>query len=301
MTGSAQDDVFDISADERTTPGVVEALRADADTRVLLVHGDRVPVSERHRIAFSAARDAPSEATWAFLGRDDRGAGLLAAVVGGDIPPSTPEDASAWASFREVGSRLPAAHASLATAAIALGRWLVDASFCPACGELTSLETAGWSRRCGSCAREHFPRTDPAVIVAVTSADGERLLLGANAAWRGRMYSCFAGFIEAGESVESTIHRELAEEAGVRVRDIRYIDSQAWPYPRSLMLGFHATAVDDAEARPDGDEIIDVRWMSRDEVARGLRGEGDVALPSSVSVAHRIIRSWVDGQGSTER
>src|SRR5699024_5367722 len=128
----------------------------------------------------------------------------------------------------------------LAITGVALGRWLRDARYCPGCGSLTTMAMSGWSKRCDACRREHFPRTDPAVIVAPMSADGERLLLGANAAWRGEMYSCFAGFVEAGESAETTVHRELAEETGVRLTDVRYLESQAWPYPRSLMLGFHA-------------------------------------------------------------
>jgi NAD+ diphosphatase len=126
---------------------------------------------------------------------------------------------------------------------------------------------SGWMRACPECGREHFPRTDPAVIVAIDSAtDPDRLLLGANAAWGGQRYSCFAGFVEAGESLESAVERELFEEAHVRVRDIRYRASQSWPYPRSLMLGFRATAVDDGEVLPDGDEIISLRWFTRDEI-----------------------------------
>src|SRR5690606_608373 len=107
-----------------------------------------------------------------------------------------------------------------------------DAAFCPACGALTMLADAGWSRRCPSCGRQHFPRTDPAVIVAITSpADPDVLLLGSNALWGPERFSCFAGFVEAGESLEAAVSREVAEESGIDVVDVRYRGSQAWPYP----------------------------------------------------------------------
>lgn len=283
---------FDVSAEERTVTGLVDALRGDPGTRVLLVSGDRAPVSRGHAaLSFVAPDDVAADAEWAFLGRDSDGVALLLAAVG---ERGSEEIGSDGAAFREVGASLPPHEAELFVTAVALGRWLVEAAFCPGCGERTRTTMAGWARHCDGCGREHFPRTDPAVIVGITSADDERLLLGANAAWGGRMFSCFAGFIEAGESAEQTIHRELAEEAGVRVRDLRYIASQAWPYPRSLMLGFHVTAVDEDEARPDGEEIIETRWFTREEIGRALRGEGDVSLPGGVSVAHHLIRAWHD-------
>jgi NAD+ diphosphatase len=177
--------------------------------------------------------------------------------------------------------------------AIARAAWLAASGFCPRRGTARELRGAGWSRHCPSCDAEHIPRTDPALIVAVESPVGQRLLLGANANWRGRMHSCFAGFVEAGESLEGTVHRELFEEAGVRVRDIRYIASQAWPYPRSLMLGFRAVAIDE-QVTPDGEEIIDARWLTRDEIRSSLAGEGPVGLPGPASIARRLIVDWCE-------
>jgi NAD+ diphosphatase len=160
------------------------------------------------------------------------------------------------------------------------------------------VRSAGWSRHCPSCGREHFPRTDPAVIVAITSArHPDRLLLGSNAMWAGTRFSCFAGFVEAGESLEAAVAREVREEAGVEVVDVRYRGSQAWPYPRSLMLGFLATATDDAAAEPDGDEILEVRWFERSEIGAGLAGESDLLLPGRASIAHRLISDWHAGSG----
>ena len=178
--------------------------------------------------------------------------------------------------------------------AVSLGRWLTGHGFCPVCGGRATLHQAGWSRRCEACGREHFPRNDPAVIVAITDPDRRRLLLGANAAWGGRMHSCFAGFVESGESLETALAREILEEAGVRVTDLRYVRSQPWPYPHSLMLGFEATAVDPDEARPDGSEIVSVRWFTREEIGAALEGRGDIGLPGPASIAYALIRGWYD-------
>jgi NAD+ diphosphatase len=218
---------------------------------------------------------------------------VLAAILArsDDEPFAAP---SGWASLRTIGGDLSAADAGTFIQALSLGRWLLDAPFCPACGGRTELRAAGWSRHCPDCGREHFPRTDPAVIVAVESADGERLLLGANANWGGRMYSCFAGFTEAGESLESTVHRELEEESGVRLASLRYVSSQPWPFPRSLMLGFRAVVLDENDVRPDGEEIIDARWFTRDEIGTALAGEGPVGLPGPSSIARALIVSWFE-------
>lgn len=300
MTSSAVADRFDPSADERLDPRLLDELRRDPRSRVLAVRGDRTRVNrtpERTALTLTEVGDLADDAELAFLGRDRQGRAVLLAATS-DMDPQDATDG--WASLRDVGALLDDDDTAMFIPAVALGRWLVHARFCPACGGSTTLAMAGWARRCDECGREHFPRTDPAVIVALISDDGERLLLGANAAWGGTMFSCFAGFVEAGESAERAVHRELAEETGVRVHDLRYIESQAWPYPRSLMLGFHARVVDEAEVRPDGEEILESRWFTREEVGRGLRGELEVRLPGGASVAHRLIRSWYEaGADST--
>ncbi len=296
MTSSDTAGTFDPSAAERLTPDLVDTLRRDRDTRVLLVDGDRMPVDDAAAPAlrFVDPEAIPPGADVAFLGRDKHGSAVLLAAA-----EAGASEFDGARSLREFGAALPDAEAEMAIVAVALGRWLRDARYCPACGEATLLAAGGWSRHCDGCRREHFPRTDPAVIVAPRSSDGKRLLLGANAAWRGEMYSCFAGFVEAGESAERTVHRELREETGVQLTDVQYIESQAWPYPRSLMLGFHARVIDDAEVRPDGEEIISSRWFTREEIGRGLRGELDVRLPGGLSVAHRLIRAWYDAPDET--
>ncbi|MER7797949.1 NAD(+) diphosphatase [Microbacterium sp. NPDC096154] len=290
----------DRAAAERDVPDLVERCRSDARTRVIAVRGDAAAraTGEPVRLhAFSPA-DIPDGAEWGFLGRADGGAAVLVAAFDPDGPP--PLDApGGWAGLREIGAALEPVEAETFVGAVSLGRWLVEHRYCPACGGLAVLRQGGWSRQCVACAREHFPRTDPAVIVAITDPARERLLLGANAAWAartgGRMHSCFAGFVEAGESLETAIHREMLEEAGVRVSDVRYRASQPWPYPRSLMLGFEATAVDPAEARADGTEIVSLRWFTRADIAEALGGRGELLLPGPASVAHRLIREWHEG------
>ncbi|WP_309103212.1 NAD(+) diphosphatase [Microbacterium sp.] len=333
---SVQRPALDRAAELRDEIGILDRLRAESDTRVLVVRDGRVRVAPargggargldtdasripgatspsrrvegRHADA-SAGRPGPGtekpvtlllvspsdidDATWALLGRDATGAALLLAVPP-DADPAEPGPTDTWLGLRDIGGRMDAADGELLVEAIALAGWLRDAPFCPACGGATELRQAGWSRRCLACGKEHFPRTDPAVIVAVESADGERLLLGANANWGGRMYSCFAGFVEAGETLESTVHREIEEEAGVRLAAVRHVSSQAWPYPRSLMIGFRAVVEDESAARADGEEIIDVRWFTRAEIGTALLGDGPVGLPGLASIARALIREWYE-------
>jgi NAD+ diphosphatase len=285
---------FERAAEERATEGLLASTRADAATRVLVLHGDAAPLAAPDRLAYAPPADVTADAAvWAFLGRDADGTAVLAAVLDADAPrPGVPAPAG-WGSLREVGGGLDARDAGAFVAALSLGRWLLDAAFCPACGTRTEVRHAGWSRHCPACGREHFPRTDPAVIVAVGSPDGERLLLGSNALWGQDRYSCFAGFVEAGESLEAAVAREVGEESGVALSGIRYAGSQAWPYPRSLMLGFSATARDEAAARPDGEEILQVRWFTRPEIAEALAGRGGVTLPGPSSIARALIEAWL--------
>lgn len=283
---------LDRAAEERTVPGLLEAARADAATRVLVVHGDAAPLATEDTLQWLSPDQVPEGAEWSFLGRTPTGAAVLGAIFArsDDELFSAP---AGWGALRGVGGSLGEQDASAFVEALSLGRWLLDAPFCPACGTLTEVRNAGWSRHCPSCGREHFPRTDPAVIVAITSATHpDRLLLGSNALWAGNRFSCFAGFVEAGESLEAAVLREMREEAGVDVIDVRYRGSQGWPYPRSLMLGFLATAADDAMAEADGEEIIAVRWFERAEIGEGLAGTSDVLLPGPASIAHRLISTW---------
>lgn len=292
----AREGILDRVGGERELPGIVDRLREQEDTRVLLVHRGRAVVDEAGVLRLLTVVEAQSSSTgdadgirWALIGRRaDRSPVLLAALPSNAEPPGDER----WGGIREIAAMLPDEDAEILVTGMALAGWLLEAMFCPICGAEAEVRQAGWSRHCASCVRDLFPRTDPAVIVAVESADGERLLLGANAAWAGRVHSCFAGFVEAGESLETTVHREIGEEAGVRLRDVRYRGSQPWPFPRSLMIGFRATAIDEEEAHGDGEEIVAVRWLTRAEIGSALTGDGSVALPGPASIARALIEDW---------
>ncbi len=158
---------------------------------------------------------------------------------------------------------------------------------------------AGWLGRCQSCGLDHYPRTDPAVIVAVS--DGARLLLGRQAVWPARRYSVIAGFVAPGESLEQTVAREVLEETGLHVRRCRYLASQPWPFPAALMLGFAAEA-EPGEPRV-GDELEDARWFDaaqiRDAIAREAAPAGDddgPLLSSPISISRWLVERWLDEQ-----
>lgn len=195
-----------------------------------------------------------------------------------------------WSSLLHVGAELPDLDAGLFTEAVALTQWHLRHPRCSLCGERTEVHRAGWSRRCPGDGSEHWPRTDPAVIVLVH--DGEdRCVLGRQASWPSGRYSILAGFVEPGEPVEAAVVREVAEEVGIAVTDLRYVGSQPWPFPSSLMMGFMARVQGDPRLRLEGSELEDARWVARDEIRRG---EGVVMMPRQVSIAHRIIMDWLD-------
>lgn len=197
--------------------------------------------------------------------------------------------------LRSAAASWPAFDASLFAQARAMRHWRDRHRHCGVCGGANAFVRAGWLGRCTQCGAEHYPRTDPAVIVAIT--DGERLLLGRQAGWPEHRYSTLAGFVEPGESLEQTIVREVREESGVRVLRSRYLASQPWPFPGSLMLGFVA------EAEPDvpqvDDELEDARWFTRGEVGLALRGEsppGGLRLSPSISISRWLVERWFAGE-----
>lgn len=234
-----------------------------------------------------AAPEGSDEGEAFFLGEQD---GVPYFAVLGDAPAPT---ASWRASLREVGALLDDREAGLFVAAVALANWHATHRHCPRCGAPTRVERAGWVRVCERDGSQHFPRVDPAMIVLVHDG-GEHCLLGRQPSWPDGRYSTLAGFVEPGESAELAVVREVAEETRVAVRDVRYVASQPWPFPSSLMLGFTARADYDGDRAidVDGDEIEDARWFTRAE----LQGENPPLLPSPVSIAYRLIMGWVDGE-----
>ena len=195
-----------------------------------------------------------------------------------------------WAGLRHVGAELSDLDAGLLTEAVALTQWHLRHPCCSLCGEPTGVYRAGWVRRCPRDGSEHWPRTDPAVIVLVHDG-ADRCVLGRQASWPAGRYSILAGFVEPGEPAEAAVVREVAEEVGIAVTDLRYLGSQPWPFPSSLMLGFSAQVQGDPTLRLTDSELEDARWVHRDELRRG---EGGLMIASPVSIAHRIITDWVD-------
>lgn len=196
------------------------------------------------------------------------------------------------APLRECLPLLSNTEVELALRAVALASYHMSHRYCSQCGVQTKPDRWGRMRICDSCGTEHFPRIDPAIIVAVTD-DRDRLLLGHHTGWDEDRYSVFAGFVEAGESLEQAVHRELSEEVHIGVHNIHYAGSQPWPMPRSLMIGFTAQAVSQQAMSPDGEEITKASWFTRDEVRAGV-SNSQIVLPTPVSIAYRLIMAWLN-------
>lgn len=200
--------------------------------------------------------------------------------------------AAQWAGFRDVAARLNPVDTALFIEASAIANWHATHTHCPRCGALTEPDAGGWVRRCPADGSEHYPRTDPAIIVTVVGPDG-RLLLGGGGPLDARNYSTLAGFVEPGESLEQAVIREIGEEVGVQVNATQYLGSQSWPFPASLMLGFTATTRD-TEARPDGLEVTRARWFSRSELQEAVLN-GEIVISSRLSIARSLIEHWYGG------
>ena len=217
-----------------------------------------------------------------FLGVDDAGTTYWAGV--GELSRKL---GARPVTIRDVGATLSDRDAGLYVTAVALANWHATHVRCPRCGEPTEPVHGGWVRRCTADGSEHFPRTDPAVIVLVHDG-GDRCLLGRQPVWPPGRYSTLAGFVEPGESLEQAVAREILEESGVVVDDIVYCGSQPWPFPASLMLGFEARVVS-GEAHVGDDELEDVRWFSRADLRRG-----EPVLPPSASIAYWLLTGWLE-------
>ena len=282
----------DRSAHLRTDEAWLTAAWADRRTRVLVVEHGRVLCDmgrELARLAFVSAESAPDGARF-LLGIDHEG--IVYFGVAGPLPEAPRETVRA-VPLREAGPLLSDRDAGLMTHAVALGNWHETFTHCPRCGSPTDPILSGHARKCPVDGSEHFPRVDPAMIVLVTD-HSDRCLLARNALWPERRVSVLAGFVEAGESAEQAVTREVREETGITVGSVTYLGSQPWPMPQSLMLGFRAEAVGDTEIQVDADEIAEARWYSRDDLQVAVES-GDLLLPPPVSIAHRIIESWYGG------
>ena len=179
----------------------------------------------------------------------------------------------------------------------AMLHWHARHRFCSNCGIKTDMVDAGWKRACPACKTEHFPRTDPVVIMLAVR--GDRGLLGRSGRFAATMWSCLAGFVEPGEAIEDAVRRETLEEAGIRCGRVKYLFSQPWPFPMSLMIGCHAEALND-NIKMDDNELVDARWFTKDEMAAMLMRQHPEKLttPPPVAIAHHIIREWVESDGA---
>jgi len=204
--------------------------------------------------------------------------------------------------LREIGGNLDADELALAMHAVGLANWHATHTHCARCGAKTTSDLGGSVRTCPQDSTQHHPRTDPAVIVLVKDKD-DRILLGHQPVWPAKRFSTFAGFVETGESFEECVSREVFEEAGVYASDINYLTSQPWPFPASIMISFDAITDFPEMARPDGQEITEVKWFSRAEI-KAQSDAGTLLLPPTMSVARKMIDRWfaqgAEGKGGAK-
>ena len=264
----------------------------------------------RVRLAFRRGADVDQSAPRTFLG--ETGDAVYFAV------PAEPNANDGWLGLRELGGQLDDLGAGLLTAAVALANWDATHTHCPRCGALTDIIDAGWSRRCPVDGSQHFPRTDPAVIMLVHDG-GDRCVFGRQSTWVDARYSILAGFVEAGEAAEAAVAREVFEEVGLHITDIEYRSSQPWPFPASLMLGFTARATGDLTITRHDKELADAGWFTRAEIRAAVTWGAEVdrqssagsvraqtppsggastgsrlgALPGGISIARHLIEAWL--------
>lgn len=285
----------------RASPTLLADLVADPRTRVLPIWRGKAPVEHTRdgiRLGLVATDVLTADAVFVYLGvslatdaAEPAGTPLVAVSVSAETAATLEPDEARWEGLRELASVASDRDTGILTEAVAVLNWHTSHQNCPRCGAETVVQDGGWTRRCPVDGSQVFPRTDPAVIVLITDHD-DRILLGSNAMWENNRYSLLAGFVEPGESLEAAVLREMYEESGLRVTDPVYLGSQPWPFPASIMCGFTARLADGQDASnlvPDGEEILDLRWFSRDE----LRGSLDsIILPGRSSIARAMVENW---------
>jgi NAD+ diphosphatase len=290
---------FDRASTDRKDAAWLERQFAAEASRAVLVDHDGIVIDGE------AVARAPLVRPW-----PERGDPILLGLEGGravfalDLDALSPEAAAELrrdrpvVGLRDAGAELTHAEGGLAAYAVALVTWHRRHGFCANCGAATSVTEGGYVRHCGNCGRDHFPRTDPVVIMLVEH-DGS-LLLGRRTGWPPRRYSALAGFVSPGESAEEAVIREVHEESGVTAIEPRFVASQPWPFPSSLMLGFEASSPGGRPAARDG-ELEDVRWFTCEEVLSAAAGTNpDLLLPPRISIARFLIDGWVARHGGRD-
>jgi NAD+ diphosphatase len=281
----------------REIPDLFTVLKNKPTALVILMHEGKVLLSPTAKATLDLRQlsSAPDEALLAYLGKADRdqrgvkkGSAICLAVITKQQADLIEPDPKRWVSLRASGGGLSDLDAGIFTQSLALNNWHQTHTHCPSCGSETRIEKAGWSRRCEKDNLELFPRTDPAIIVSITD-ESNRLLLGSQGVWEENRWSVLAGFVEPGESLEAAVIREMKEESGLDVSDPEYIYSQGWPYPLSLMLGFSARATSSQQLKPDGEEIVRLRWFSREELEAEC---AELLLPGKATISRAMIELW---------
>jgi NAD+ diphosphatase len=281
---------------EHRGPDSVPAALADASARLYLLDGDRVFARDGAPLfALPDATALGARVEQALLLGWADGAPRLAATA----PEPAPGSSVTLTDLRTLASSgaVTPEHLGALAQARSLLHWHARHGFCPNCGTATIVANGGYRRDCPSCGAEHFPRTDPVVIMIAIRGEGgdQRILLGRQPRFAAGMYSALAGFLEPGETVEAAVRRETREESGIRIGRVRYYASQPWPFPASLMIGCHAEALSEEIVRDEA-ELEDCRWFGRDEVAAMLEGRHVDGLKTAnpIAIAHWLVRAWAD-------
>jgi NAD+ diphosphatase len=293
--------------EKRADSKFVDAALTNPNVKVLALFDLKVPImplaeGSSARIRWLSVQEAEAIAApleFAFLGEDETGAPVFACNF---LPVQTAQAVAALDEMKPLvdlrslalQGALSEAELLAASQARALMGWISVNRCCTRCGGLVRSADAGWRRHCGACGLDAHPRMDPAVIMLISH--GERCLLGSAPRFPEKLYSTLAGFVEPGDDIEHAVRREIKEEAGIDVGEVRYVGSQPWPFPHSLMIGCWGEALSD-ELSLDSGEIADARWFSREEVASMLanRHPGGLIVPPRISMAHALIRGFVDG------
>jgi NAD+ diphosphatase len=273
----------------RQNPQALAELTADWRAKLLKLDNFVPEVTSDGMLSWTSLADAPDDAELLFLGIGDGKPHFAAYIPGIRAGPGRP------AAMFAILDTLRPEEASTYAGARSVLDWHSRHLFCANCGHDTAMFRAGWGRLCPHCNTEHFPRTDP-VVIMIAEHSG-RALVGRGPQWPAGRYSALAGFMEPGESIEEAVAREIFEEAGVRVKNVRYVASQPWPFPSQLMMACVAEAEDDV-ITIDPKELQDAMWISRADVKRALAGDPDAPMiaPPHYAIAHTLLTAWAEEQ-----
>jgi NAD+ diphosphatase len=295
--------LIDRVADRRLDTAWLGACLTDAGTRTYVIGGELIVLkkgNDPHEPGFTPdearALAPPTESV--FLGLLDGAARFGTGITPANAEALKARDDLVVTDLRSIAIQglVAPEHLPPLAEAKAMLHWHTRHRFCSNCGVKTEMVDAGWKRACPACKIEHFPRTDPVVIMLAVR--GDRGLLGRSGRFGATMWSCLAGFVEPGEAMEDAVRRETQEEAGVKCGRVKYLYSQPWPFPMSLMNGCLAEALND-DLTMDKNELVDLRWFSKDECAAMLmrKHPDGLTTPPPVAIAHHIIRTWVENDG----